>query len=101
MTFPKDLTKFGMMEGVEGELLSLLQNFATFATPNLKNREQRVVLNGRICRWRKVNSGVPEGSVLGPLKFLIYINDLPDGIFSMCKFFTDDTSLFLKSPRHK
>ena len=45
--------------GVEGELLSLLQNFATFATPNLQNREQRAVLNGRTCGWRKVNSGVP------------------------------------------
>ena len=47
--------------------------------------------------WRKINSGVPQGSVLGPLLFLIYINDLPDGIISMCKIFADDTSLFQKS----
>ena len=41
-------------------------------------------------------SGIPQGSVLGPLLFLIYINDLPDGINSLCKIFSDDTSLFSK-----
>ena len=79
--------------GVEGELLSLLQNC-------LQNREQRVVLTGQTSGWRKINSGVPQESVLGPLLFLIYINDLPDGIISMCKIFGDDSSFF-KSPRHK
>ena len=44
----------------------------------------------------KIKSGVPQGSVLGPLLFLIYINDLPDGITSICKIFADDTSLFTK-----
>ena len=75
--------------GVESELLSLLKNY-------LQNREQRVVLNGQTSGWRKINSGFPQGSVLGPLLFLIYINDLPDGIISMCKIFADDTSLFSK-----
>ena len=63
---------------------------------NLENREQRVVLNGQTSEWKKINSGVPKGSVLGPLLFLIYINDLPDGLTSMCKIFADDTSLFSK-----
>ena len=75
--------------GVEGELLSLFQNY-------LQNREQRVVLNGQTSGWRKVNSGVPEGSALGPLLFLIFINDLPDAIISVCKIFADDTTLFSK-----
>ena len=75
--------------GVEGELLSLLKNY-------LENREQRVVLNGQTSEWRKIMSGIPQGSVLGPLLFLIYINDLPDGINSLCKIFVDDTSLFSK-----
>ena len=46
--------------------------------------------------WRKINSGVPQGSVLGSLLFLIFINDLPDGITSIYKIFADDTSLFAK-----
>ena len=41
-------------------------------------------------------SEIPQGSVLGPLLFLIYINDLPDGINSLCKIFADNTSLFSK-----
>ena len=72
--------------GVEGELLKKY----------LQNRERRVVLNGQTSEWRKILSGVPQGSVLGPLLFLIYINDLLDGINSLCKIFADDTSLFSK-----
>ena len=73
--------------GIKYELLSLLDIF-------YQNREERLVLNGQTSEWRKINSGVPQGSVLGPLIFLIYINDLPDGLTSICKVFTDDTSLF-------
>ena len=75
--------------GVEGGLLLLLKNY-------LKNCKQRIVLNGQISKWRKINFGVPQGWVLRPLLFLVYINDLPDGITSTCKIFAGDTSLFAK-----
>ena len=75
--------------GIDGELLSLLENY-------LENCKQGVVLNGQNSEWREINSGVPKGSVLGPLLILIYINDLPDGITSICKICANDTSLFSK-----
>ena len=75
--------------GVESELLSLLKNY-------LESREQKVVLNGQTSEWRKIMSGIPQGSVLGRLLFLVYINDLPDGINSLCKISADDTFLFSK-----
>ena len=51
-------------------------------------------LNGQISSWELIKSGMPQGSVLCHLLFLIYINDLPDNIQSTCKIFADDTSLF-------
>ena len=44
--------------------------------------------------WAPILSGVPQGSVLGPLLFLVFINDLEEGIISQIKFFADDTSLY-------
>ena len=61
---------------------------------NLHARYQRVVLNGQTSAWELVKSGVPQGSVLGPLMFLIYINDLQDNIQSTCNIFADGTPLF-------
>ena len=72
---------------IKDKLLCLLIDF-------LKNRQQRVVLNGQFSSWTKVNAGVPQGSILGPLLFLIYINDLPNALQSNPKLFADDTSLF-------
>ena len=62
----------------------------------LENRKQRVVLNGHTSEWSEINSGAPQVSVLGPLLFLICINDLPDGTTSTCEIFANDTSLFSK-----
>ena len=75
--------------GIDGDLLKLLINY-------LEDCKQRVVLNGQTSSWKNILAGVPQGSVLGPILFLIYINDLPDGIKSICKIFADDTSLFSK-----
>ena len=66
--------------GVEGGLLDLLRNY-------LNNRKQRVVLNGMESDWGPIKAGVPQGSVLGPLLFLIYINDLEKGLKSFVNFF--------------
>ena len=73
--------------GISGSLLKLFENY-------LHNRKQRVVLNGFYSDYSLIESGVPQGSVLDPLLFLIYINDLERNIRSNIKFFADDTVLF-------
>ena len=73
--------------GISGELYNLLGNY-------LSGRFQRVVLNEQTSSWRPVIAGVPQGSILGPLLFLVYINDLPNELKSSVKLFADDTSLF-------
>ena len=73
--------------GVDGKLLEFFNSY-------LSGRRQRVVLNGNASDWAPIYSGVPQGSVLGPLLFLVYINDLECGIKSQIKFFADDTSLY-------
>ena len=75
--------------GITGELYQLFENY-------LSGRLQRVALNGQTSPWRPVLAGVPQGSILGPLLFLIYINDLPDELKSNAKLFTNDTSLFYR-----
>ena len=72
---------------ISGKLLLLLKDF-------LKSRKQRVVLNGQDSSWRDVNAGVPQGSILGSLLFLVYINDLSNGRKYNPKLFADDISLF-------
>ena len=73
--------------GIDGNLFKLIKFF-------LNNRYQRVVLNGQSSVWKSVTAGAPQGSVLGPLFFLIYINDLPLALTTNAKLFADDTSLF-------
>ena len=72
---------------ISGNLLKLLRDF-------LSEKRQRVVLNGQTSTWTNVTTGVPQGSILGSLLFLIYINDLSEGFSTNAKLFADDTSLF-------
>ena len=55
---------------------------------------QRVVLNGQFSSWADVNAGVTLESILWPLLFLLYVNDLTNDLLSSAKFLADDTSLF-------
>ena len=72
---------------VSDSLLKFIQRF-------LSNRFQRVLPNGQISEWLPVKVGVPQGSILGPLFFLIYIINLSENIESTVELFADDTSLF-------
>ena len=60
-----------------------------------QDRLQRVAINGCYSFWQYINACVPQGSILGPLLFLLYINDIVDNIQSQVRLFADDTSIFL------
>ena len=65
--------------------------------PWLTDRRQRVVVDGEVSSWKSVLSGVPQGSVLGPILFLVYNNDLEEGVAGKILTFADDTKLFRKA----
>ena len=74
--------------GVKGDLLKWIYSF-------LCGRTQCVKVNGIRSRWKKVLSGIPQGSVIGPLLFVIFINDMPEEVkFNVCKLFADDCKLY-------
>jgi hypothetical protein len=75
--------------GITGKLLKWIKSFLT-------NRKQRVALNGFLSMWKLVLSGVPQGSVLGPFLFVIFINDLQDVLKVVSKMYADDTKLISK-----
>ena len=74
--------------GIQGKVLKWIEAW-------LKNRKQRVVLKGQTSEW-EVKSGVPQGSVLGPLLFIIFINDIETGITSTLSKFSDDCKITRK-----
>ena len=73
--------------GINGNLLKWIEEF-------LIGRKMRVVLNESVTDWEKVLSGVPQGSVLGPLLFLLYVNDIPEVVKCSVRMFADDTKIW-------
>ena len=94
-TVPHDKVSYKMNRyGVQGNTLKWLSSF-------LKDRTMKVVVEGEESKSVKVESGVTQGTVLGPLMFLCHINDLPDSVKSQVRPFADDCLLYrpIKSPK--
>ena len=73
--------------GVSDTIYNFIEDF-------LSKRKQRVNVEGSFSHWTEVNSGIPQGSILGPLLFTVFINDLPEGMQNICKMFADDTKIY-------
>ena len=72
---------------MSGEIFRLISSF-------LSNRQLRVALDGKSSQEYPANAGVPQGYILGPTLFLLYINDLPDDVICNIAISTDDTTLY-------
>ena len=75
--------------GISGQIFGLISSF-------LNNRWLRMVLDGKSSQEYPVKAGVPQGSILGPTLFLLYINDFPDDVICSIAIYVDDTTLYSK-----
>ena len=73
--------------GIQGKLLNWIKSFLT-------NRRQRVLLNGSPSDWEVVVSGVPQGTIMGPIFFLLFVNDVPNTLNCNVMVFADDAKLY-------
>ena len=80
--------------GFRDQLLGCLKSFPI-------GRRQRVCVHDTVSLWHNVTSGIPQGSVLGPVLFLLYINDLPDNVTSNVYMFADDRKIYRPMTSHE
>jgi len=73
--------------GIDGKLIDWISDFLT-------DRRQKVCTNGHESSWKKVKSGVPQGSVLGPALFSLYVSNAPNNLSNLTSLFADDTKLY-------
>ena len=79
-------------KGIKGRLLAWISSYIVLY---LSARKQRVQINSATSSLQSINAGVPQGSVLGPLLFLVYVNDIAENLLSLVRTFADDSSLFI------
>ena len=75
--------------GIEGDMIGIIHSF-------LSNRMQRVTIDGKYSQWTNIEAGVPQGSLLGPILFLVFINDIVEVVESDIRIFADDTFIYRK-----
>ena len=97
LIYPRLLTGWSSSQtfksyGISGQIFGLISSF-------LSNRRLRVILDGKSSQEYPVNAGVPQGSILGPTLFLLYINDLPDDVICDIAIYADDATLYSKCDR--
>ena len=73
--------------GIQGEALKWIEAF-------LSNRRQQVRANGELSAFKPVLSGVPQGSILGPVLFTLYVNDIPAELETLISLYADDTKIY-------
>ena len=69
-------------------------DFLNWRTDYLNGRQQQVITRGCTSTLKPIKAGIPQGSVLGPVLFIIYVNDIADSLLSFTRLFADDSSLF-------
>ena len=87
MVWHKGLTCKLKQVGIEGELLQWINDY-------LSDRKQKVVIRSCSSSLKRVNAGVPQGSVLGLLFFLVYVNDISESLLRLTRLYADDSFLF-------
>ena len=101
MTYQRPLTRYGIEVSYSNfDKMELRANFPWISN-YLSSRKQRVKINSATSSLLSVNAGVPQGSVLGPLLFLVYVNDIAENLLSLVRLFADDSSLFFSATNLK